>query len=134
VSENRKTTSRASAPNGRLPDRFKVKTMAKNKNAALSQLQTKIEAEQAKYKLAVLAAIEHTLIECGLTLADLMGAKPAAKRASTTAVKTRKAPFKGKQPPKYRDPKTGATWSGKGRAPGWIANVRSRERFLIEQQ
>ncbi|WP_080410650.1 H-NS histone family protein [Burkholderia ubonensis] len=33
--------------------------------------------------------------------------------------------------PKYRDPKTGATWSGRGREPGWIKGKR-RERFLIE--
>ncbi|MDP1329472.1 H-NS family nucleoid-associated regulatory protein, partial [Klebsiella pneumoniae] len=33
-------------------------------------------------------------------------------------------------PPKYRDPKTGATWSGRGRAPAWIG--KNRDRFLIE--
>lgn len=108
--------------------------MAKNKDTALAKLQESIEAEQAKYKLAVLAVIESTLTECGLTLQDLLDAKPATKRASGRSSKTRKAPFKGKQPAKYRDPKTGATWSGMGRAPGWIANARSRDRFLIEQR
>lgn len=33
--------------------------------------------------------------------------------------------------PKYRDPKTGATWSGRGKAPQWIASARNRDRFLI---
>ncbi|CAG9252413.1 DNA-binding protein Bv3F [Burkholderia diffusa] len=33
-------------------------------------------------------------------------------------------------PPKYRDPKTGATWSGRGRSPAWLAG-KKRERFLI---
>ncbi|WP_081066016.1 H-NS family nucleoid-associated regulatory protein [Burkholderia diffusa] len=33
--------------------------------------------------------------------------------------------------PKYRDPKTGATWSGRGREPSWIKGKR-RERFTIE--
>ncbi|WP_414144191.1 H-NS family nucleoid-associated regulatory protein [Burkholderia stagnalis] len=32
--------------------------------------------------------------------------------------------------PKYRDPQTGATWSGRGREPLWITG-RSREQFLI---
>ncbi|WP_370889550.1 H-NS family nucleoid-associated regulatory protein [Caballeronia sp. RCC_10] len=32
---------------------------------------------------------------------------------------------------KYRDPKTGATWSGRGRAPAWIANAKNRARFLV---
>jgi len=39
---------------------------------------------------------------------------------------------RGPQAPKYRDPKTGATWSGRGRAPAWLASVKDRTRFLIE--
>ena len=34
-------------------------------------------------------------------------------------------------PPKYRNPKTGETWSGRGRAPAWLAG-RNKDRFLIE--
>ncbi|MFP6560404.1 H-NS family nucleoid-associated regulatory protein [Paraburkholderia sp. B3] len=33
--------------------------------------------------------------------------------------------------PKYRDPASGATWPGRGRAPAWILG-KKRERFLIE--
>ncbi|HDR9377078.1 TPA: H-NS histone family protein, partial [Burkholderia multivorans] len=32
-------------------------------------------------------------------------------------------------PPKYRNPKTGETWSGRGRAPAWLG--KNRTRFLI---
>ncbi|PRG59025.1 H-NS histone [Burkholderia multivorans] len=32
---------------------------------------------------------------------------------------------------KYQDPKTGLTWSGRGRAPGWIKG-KNRDRFLIQ--
>lgn len=39
---------------------------------------------------------------------------------------------RGKQPPKYRDPKSGATWSGRGRAPAWLAGAKDLSRFLIE--
>ncbi|MGD7248155.1 H-NS family nucleoid-associated regulatory protein, partial [Ralstonia pseudosolanacearum] len=31
--------------------------------------------------------------------------------------------------PKYRDPKTGATWTGRGRAPAWIG--KNRDKYLI---
>ena len=34
-------------------------------------------------------------------------------------------------PPKYINPKTGETWSGHARPPGWIANVKDRSKFLI---
>ncbi|WP_027800632.1 H-NS family nucleoid-associated regulatory protein [Paraburkholderia dilworthii] len=39
---------------------------------------------------------------------------------------------KGAQPPKYRHPTTGATWSGRGPAPAWLASVKDRTRFLID--
>src|SRR5471030_875398 len=31
---------------------------------------------------------------------------------------------------KYRDPQSGATWSGRGKAPRWLAD-QDREKFLI---
>lgn len=40
---------------------------------------------------------------------------------------------RGPQPALYRDPKTGATWSGRGRAPAWIANAKDRTKFLITE-
>lgn len=35
-------------------------------------------------------------------------------------------------PPKYLDPKTGATWSGRGRAPAWLGEYPNR--FLIAEE
>lgn len=52
----------------------------------------------------------------GFKWADL---RPATKAGSTVA-------------PKYRDPETGAEWSGRGRAPLWIRDVEDRDQFLIE--
>jgi hypothetical protein len=31
----------------------------------------------------------------------------------------------------YQDPKSGATWSGRGRAPAWIAKAKDRSKLLI---
>jgi len=33
--------------------------------------------------------------------------------------------------PKYRDPSTGKTWTGRGKAPRWIQNVADRSQFAI---
>lgn len=33
--------------------------------------------------------------------------------------------------PKYRDPQTGQTWTGRGKPPRWIADVEDRSAFLI---
>lgn len=56
----------------------------------------------------------------GLTQQDLFGGArgaPKVKAASTVAAK-------------YRDPATGATWTGRGKAPRWIAD-KDRAQFAI---
>jgi DNA-binding protein H-NS len=73
----------------------------------------------------------------GLTTDDIE-AKAKAKRdakatnGSTPNVKVKAAKsLKGGTPPKYQHPKTGATWTGHGRAPAWIADAKNRAKFLI---
>lgn len=39
---------------------------------------------------------------------------------------------RGPQPPKYRNPETGETWSGMARPPTWIKDAKDREVFLIK--
>lgn len=41
-------------------------------------------------------------------------------------------PLKTHVPSKYLDPNSGATWSGRGKPPAWIAG-KDREQFLIQQ-
>ncbi|OLL31145.1 hypothetical protein BTH42_13110 [Burkholderia sp. SRS-W-2-2016] len=55
---------------------------------------------------------------------------PKAAKAAPKAAKTAKA-VRAPQPAMYQDPKTGATWSGRGRAPAWIAGAKDRTKFLI---
>lgn len=45
--------------------------------------------------------------------------------------KTKQAEKKGAVQAKYRDPDSGATWTGRGRAPRWL-NGRKKEEFLIK--
>jgi len=63
--------------------------------------------------------VRTTVQDYGLTVEDIFG------RQTVPRGRTRKAAL----PPKYRDPKTGATWSG--REPSWIKG-KKHERFLIE--
>jgi DNA-binding protein H-NS len=71
----------------------------------------------------VIAEIQRQIAEYGLTPQDL-GFAAAARRG--------RPPKKAPLPPKYRDPKTGSTWSGRGKPPKWISG-KTRERFLIDQ-
>uniref|UniRef100_UPI00158AD6B2 H-NS family nucleoid-associated regulatory protein n=1 Tax=Burkholderia anthina TaxID=179879 RepID=UPI00158AD6B2 len=54
----------------------------------------------------------------------------AVAKAPAKAVKAGNQ-VKAPQPALYRDPKSGATWSGRGRAPAWLASVKDRSKFLI---
>ncbi|RQZ31663.1 H-NS histone family protein [Burkholderia sp. Bp9017] len=75
---------------------------------------------------AILTDIRAKVVEYGLTEQDVFGRKRSPRAKSTSEAKTTSVA-------KYRDPKSGATWSGKGRAPSWIAKARNRDRFLITE-
>ena len=105
----------------------------------MKKLQAQAEAVAAKQSSAAISTIRALMEKHGLTIADLAaqaggkkrGRKPGMSAAAAGKAKPATA-AKGKLPPKYRDPKTGATWSGHARPPAWIANVKDRTKFLID--
>jgi DNA-binding protein H-NS len=80
------------------------------------------QAEEARLAEldAVLTSIRQQIAEYDITPEQLFGRRRAVASNPRTAIA-----------PKYRDPKTGATWSGRGKAPQWIAKAKNRDRFLI---
>ncbi|WP_084162768.1 H-NS histone family protein [Paraburkholderia bannensis] len=80
-------------------------------------------ARQSEYAV-VLAEVREKVAEFGFTERDIFG---QGRRHRPGGV-GRGTPVAAK----YKDPKTGATWSGRGRAPAWIANAKNRDRFLID--
>jgi DNA-binding protein H-NS len=113
--------------------------------AKLKKLQAQAESLIAKRAQSVLNDIRKLMDTHGLTTADIDAHSSTAKKrpgrpaGSTTKLKSKqtakaksgKAAAKGKLPAMYRDPKTGATWSGWARPPLWIKDVKDRSRFLI---
>ena len=89
----------------------------------IAKLQAQAEEARRVEVGNVIAEIQRRIAEYGLTPQDL-GFAAAARRG--------RPPKKAPLPPKYRDPKTGSTWSGRGKPPKWISG-KSRERFLIGQ-
>jgi DNA-binding protein H-NS len=82
------------------------------------------ELEQARQQEAerTLHEIVAKMREYKITLQELMGTRNQKNRA----------PMPPPAPnAKYRDPATGATWSGRGRVPQWIAD-KNRDDFLIQ--
>lgn len=98
--------------------------------AKIAKLQSQAEAIVKKQSASVIAEIHSLMAEHGITMDDLGSAFGGKKRGSKMAIKS--ALVKEASKAKYRDPKSGATWSGHGRAPGWIANAKNRDKFLID--
>ena len=91
--------------------------------AQIARLQAQADEARRTELGNVIEEIRGKIAEYGLTAQDL-GFAAAARRG--------RPPKKAPLPPKYQDPKSGNTWSGRGKPPKWIAG-KNRERFLIEQ-
>ncbi|MFL9966921.1 H-NS family nucleoid-associated regulatory protein [Paraburkholderia sediminicola] len=105
--------------------------------ATMKQLRAQADALISKKTQAAVDQIRDIMLKHGLTTEDIE-AKAKAKRqakasnGSADHVKANASDgVKGKAAPKYQHPKTGATWSGRGRAPAWIAEAKDRNKFLI---
>lgn len=82
-------------------------------------LQHQIDAAREQEVAAAIERVREIIDEYALTPEQVF-VQSRRKHGSTP----------GTKPAKYRDPATGATWSGMGREPIWIKG-RSREPFLI---
>jgi DNA-binding protein H-NS len=92
----------------------------------IRRLQEQAEAIKAKKVSATLDRIVALMNESGISVADIEAYLGGKKRGPKPGKKTAAA-----APAKYMDPKTGATWSGRGRAPAWIASAKNRDRYLV---
>ena len=102
----------------------------------MKKLQVQADTLIAKKAQAAVDQIRKIMLAHGLTTVDIE-AKARAKReakaanGSTPNVKAKVARSLKSGTPKYQHPKTGATWTGHGRAPAWIADAKNRAKFLI---
>ena len=87
--------------------------------AQRAELEKKIELERAAARAKALATVRELCAEHGITADDLAPSASKGKPRSTGTV-----------PPKYRDPATGQTWTGRGKEPTWIRG-QDRNAFLI---
>ncbi|ATH15839.1 histone [Delftia acidovorans] len=86
--------------------------------AQKATLDAQIAAAQAERRAEGIAAARALIQEHGLTAADVFPLQGKKAKGSIGA-------------PKYRDPATGATWTGRGKPPNWIVG-KDRDQFLIE--
>lgn len=91
-----------------------------------AELQKEIDAVRNAERAGAIAQAKELVLKYDLTAREL-GISATARRApgSRSAVA-----------PKYRDPATGNTWSGRGKSPRWLREAeqrgQSRDSFLIK--
>jgi DNA-binding protein H-NS len=78
-------------------------------------LERQISELQNSKRSEAIAAIRALMAEHGLTVADISATPSSARKAAKTSGK--------KVAAKYRDPATGATWTGRGLKPKWLAEA-----------
>lgn len=96
-----------------------------NIQARIEALQAKAESLLATQSESALQKIHDLMARHNLTISDIEKFTGSRKK-SGRAASSRKASVVA-----YQDPKTGATWSGRGRAPAWIAKARDRSKFAV---
>lgn len=96
--------------------------------AAIARLEKKAEAMRRNELKSVIAQVKKTIAEYGLTAAELGLGRGAPKAAARRAPAGKRAAV---GVARYRNPKTGETWTGRGRPPAWIAGAKDRQAFLI---
>jgi DNA-binding protein H-NS len=97
--------------------------------AQKAEIEKKIADAQREEKSSAIAQVKALMAQHGLSIADLSARAPAAPKASSG----RKSG--GKVAPKFRDPATGNTWSGRGLKPNWLkaalANGNALQDFAV---
>jgi DNA-binding protein H-NS len=92
-----------------------------------------LEAQLAEVRATEIASviekIQTLMAEYELTVDDIAPKRRRGRPAAAGKVSKPAAKAKSALPAKYMDPKTGATWSGRGRKPAWLG--KRPERFLI---
>ena len=105
---------------------------------AQEQINSQLALISAQARADALAVIVANIKEFGITADELNAAlsdkpKRGRKPGKVSAAVTGEAKATKKAAPKYRDPATGSTWTGRGIAPAWIKDYakEDRDQFLI---
>ena len=87
-------------------------------------LEQAIATARAQELAEAIGKARELVAEFGLTVQDVF---PSGRGASKSG---NKASSGNKVAPKYRDPATGQSWTGRGKAPKWI-DGQDRAKYLI---
>jgi len=86
--------------------------------ARAAELDRQIASAREVEAAAALTEIKAKITEFGFTVEEVFSTKKTRKQRTRSSLT-------------YRDPETGATWSGMGREPGWIKG-KDRVAFVVK--
>jgi len=108
----------------------------------ISRLQKKMQGLDSKQRTPKIAAIVKIMQDFDISVEEVSAALSkgrgvrGAGRVAVKRVSAIKGRTLGPAPIRYRHPISGATWSGRGRAPRWLADAEAagqhRDQFLIQ--
>ena len=102
--------------------------------ASLNDLREQLNQKNNAERFEIIASVKDSIAKFGLTAYEL-GFTATAKKSTTKGSKPQALGKSGSVKPKYRDPKTGTTWTGRGRMPLWMASSisggKQKEDYLI---
>jgi len=91
--------------------------------AQKAALEKQIAETQRQERTEAIAKVKSLMAEYGLTAADIAGAKTAPSPRASAGKKVA---------PKYRNPATGETWTGRGLQPNWLKTALSSGKKLAD--
>lgn len=101
----------------------------------IQKLQKQAEALKAKQRAPIIRSIVRDMHDYQISPDEIIAAfnSKSTRKPKTTANQTKKP-----VDPKYRNPETGDTWTGRGKPPRWISDAeasgKERSLFLIEKE
>jgi DNA-binding protein H-NS len=90
--------------------------------AQKAAIEKQIVDTQRQERSDAIARVRALMAEHGLTATDILGKSATPQRS----------PAKRKVEPKYRNPATGETWTGRGLQPKWLKSALAQGRKLSE--
>ena len=93
--------------------------------AQKAALDKQIAETQRQERADAIAKVKSLMAEYGLSAADIVGKTNSAPRAVPTTSGKKVAP-------KYRNPDTGETWTGRGLQPNWLKSALASGKKLAD--
>lgn len=101
----------------------------------LEVIQAEIQEITQRQKKPAIQTMVETMLELSIEPQEVLNAYRQATGKGPSSGSSRRT--LGPAPAKYRNPETGQTWSGRGKAPRWLteaeAEGKSRDEFLIQE-